>query len=139
MALLGDLRLDYARLNDPNYIKEMIARNQMLYRPELESSFKSLDADLNRRGLYSASPVTRSRYRATSEFNRGIAQMTEQQRMKQWETILPLLAQLELAEKEGKRLDKSGWLKAIGSILGTGAGFFLGGDKPWILGGGQSG
>ena len=139
MPLLNQLQAEYGRLNDPKYLKELIARNQMLYQPQLQESFASLDADLNRRGLYSASPVTRSRYRATSQFNQGIAQMTQSEVTDRWKTILPLLAQLELAEKEGRRQDRAGLLKMIGTILGTGAGFLIGGPPGALAGAGIGG
>ena len=135
MALIDQLRGEFGRLNDPNFVKRVIAEKQTLFRPDLEQSFKSIDADLNRRGLYSASPVTRGRFRATSEFNRGISQDVQSDVTRRYETILPLLAQLELAEKEGRRADKAGIFKLIGAVLGTGAGFLLGGPPGAAIGG----
>lgn len=139
MALYDDLKLDYARLRDPNYIKELIAQNQMNYRPELEKTFGSIDARLNRQGMFSASPVTTARYRAAGEFNRDIAKMTEEQIMTRWQTILPLLAQMEQADKEGRRQDKAGWLKLIGTVLGAGAGFLIDGPPGAAIGAGAGG
>lgn len=136
MPLIDQLRGEFGRLNDPNYVKQLIAEKQTLYQPQLQQSFTRIDADLNRRGLYSASPVTRGRFRATSEFNRGISEQVQGDVTRRYETILPLLAQLELAEKEGRRQDKAGIMKLIGTVLGTGAGFLIGGPPGAAIGAG---
>lgn len=136
MPLLNELRTQFGRLNDPNYVKQLIAEKQALYQPQLQESYSRIDADLNRRGLYSASPVTRGRFRATSEFNRGISEQVQGDVQSRWQTILPLLAQLELAEKQGRRQDKAGIMKLIGTVLGTGAGFLIGGPPGAVIGAG---
>jgi hypothetical protein len=138
MSIFDELKIEYGRLNDPNYLKELIGRRQALYQPELQKTYGRLDADLNRRGLFSASPVTRARYRATGEFNRGIAESVEQEQTEKWKTIMPILAQMEMLERQGKLQNKAGWMKLIGTALGFGAGIALGPTKPWILGGGSN-
>lgn len=139
MPLIDQLRGEFGRLNDPNYIKQLIAEKQTLFQPQLQESFSRIDADLNRRGLFSASPVTRGRFRATSEFNRGISQDVQGDVTRRYEMIAPLLAQLELAEKEGRRADKAGIFKLIGTILGTGAGFLIPGLKNFLPQGDETG
>lgn len=134
MAFLDDLRGEYNQLSDPNYFKRLISEKQALYRPELEKTFDLVDADLNRRGMFSAAPVARSRFRAAGEFNRGISEQTNEEVMRRWQTVLPLIARMEALEKEGKLRDRAGWMKLIGTIVGTGAGFLIGGPPGAIAG-----
>lgn len=139
MALIDDLRTNLGQLNDPAFVKRLIAEQQALHRPELERTFKGIDVDLNRRGLFSASPVSRARFQAASQFQRGIAQNVQTDVSRRREQLLPLLAQLEIAERQGRRKDKAGILKAIGSIVGAGAGFLLGGPPGAVAGAGIGG
>lgn len=136
MALIDDLRTNLGQLNDSAFVKRLIAEQQALHRPELEQTFKSVDADLNRRGLFSASPVSRARFQAASQFQTGIAKNVQTDVARQRAQLLPLLAQLELAERQGRRQDKAGILKLIGTVVGTGAGFLLGGPPGAVAGAG---
>jgi hypothetical protein len=138
MALFDDIRANYARLNDPAYVKQLISEQQTLHQPELEASYKRIDVDLNRRGMFSSSPVTRARYQATSEFNRGIAMNVQRDVSSQRAQIIPLLVQLELAEREGRRQDKAGIMKLIGTAIGAGAGIMVGGTSSQSGGAGSA-
>ena len=139
MPFLDDLRSEYNRLGDPNYIKQLTAENQALYRPQLERTFDITDADLNRRGLFSASPVARSRYRAIGEFETGIAQKTQEDVFRRWQTVMPLIARMEELERQGKLQNRAGWMKLIGKVVGTGAGFLVGGLPGAAVGAGLTG
>lgn len=139
MAFIDELKTNFARLNDPAYVKQLIAEQQALHRPELEKSFRLSDVDLSRRGFFSASPVSRGRSQAISQFQQGIAKNVHADVSRRRERLIPLLVQLELAERQGRRQDKAGILKAIGTIIGTGIGFFAGGPIGAGIGAGVGG
>ena len=127
MALIDEVRANLGQLNDPAFVKRLIAEQQALHQPQLEQTFRGIDTRLNQQGLFSASPVSRARFQAASQFQTGIAQNVQTDVSRRREQLLPLLAQLELAERQGRREDKAGILKAIATVVGTTAGFVIGG------------
>lgn len=139
MSFLDDLRGEYNQLSDPNYLKRLISEKQALYKPELEKTFRSSDVTLNRMGMFSAAPVAAARYKATGEFNRGIAEQSSEEVMRRWQTVLPLIARMEELERQGKLQNRAGWMKLIGTIVGTGAGFLIGGPPGAVAGAGVGG
>ncbi len=136
MAFFDELRADYNRLNDPNYLQELTSRNQALYQPQLQRTFSSIDADLNRRGLFSASPVSRGRFQAGASFNTEIAKLSSGQIEQRRQQILPLLVALEQGRISRAQAARMGLFKFLGTALGTAGGFALGGPAGAIAGAG---
>ncbi len=123
----GIAQREFDRLNDPARQQADLNRRLALANPQLQAILASTRSDLNRRGLFSSSPVSRASLQAGSQFASGISQNffagLEQRRT----GLIGILAQIEEAERERKARERSSLFEGIGGLLGTGAGFLLGG------------
>jgi len=122
------LQDEYNRINNPNYAPNEINRRFSEANPELQKRLAMIRADLNRRGLFSASPVARSEYGAVSGLQNQISSDVygniDQQRMQ----LIQLLTQLQEAQRARRDQRNSSLFGGIGNLLGTvlgqGIGYF---------------
>jgi hypothetical protein len=127
MSLLDDVRRQMAEVNDPAYLANLVKSRRQVLMPDFQNLLTGLDAQLNRQGMFSSSPVTTARYNSANQFERGLTQTATDEMSQRWQTLLPVLAQLEQAEQQRKMANKAGWLKFFGGLAGTALPFVLGG------------
>lgn len=149
MPILGNLRSQFETGqfgfsgSEQSLMLEKIRRQ---LREGSEAQIESTQTSLQRRNLLSPGQAAGISTRIASSFGKQLGgaatdiqlESAKQDRDIRYQTILPLLVQLELAEKEGRIQDKAGIFKLIGTILGTGAGFLIGGP-PGAAAGGATG
>lgn len=139
-----------AQLERPGFSQEeegsMLQKLKRQLLGESQAQIGATRESLSRRGMLSSGQMVGISTDISSSFGKrygeGVTDIqlgSAKAKRERWQTIIPLLVQMELAEKEGRLRDKAGWMKLIGTALGTGAGVFLGGAKPWIFGGGENG
>jgi hypothetical protein len=119
---------EYARLNDPNRIKQDIGTQFNLAQPQLQALLAGMRSDLSRRGMFSESPLATASARTVGGFSNQIASNyysgLEDRRMQ----LMQMIAEMEQRERERKSQQRSGLFGGIGSLLGTiGSSFIPGG------------
>ena len=114
------------RISAPGFQEQEIGRRIQLGQPQLQRLLQSLTAQLNRQGLFSASPVTRATSRATTEFagdiSRGFFEDIEERRG----GLIGIISQIEQAERERKSRERSSLFGGIGGLAGTALSFIPG-------------
>lgn len=113
-----EIRSYLARLNDPAFVQGRIGERVETATPEFENILKGIDARLNLQGLFSASPVTRSRYRAASQFQRGITSDVFGEISRERTALFPVAGSLEQQRLGREQQARGGIGKFIGSTLG---------------------
>lgn len=130
---------EFSRLSDPEQQEAELQRRIDLASPQLQRFLRSTESRLNRMGLLSAAPLARATTQATSQFtgdiSRSYFENLDQQRL----GLLEIIAGIESEERARKSRERSSLFGGIGSFLGAGAGFLLGGPPGAVAGAGLGG
>ncbi len=113
-----DIRAYLAQLEDPEFDRGRIGERVETAAPEFESILKGIESRLNLQGLFSASPVTRSKFRAASEFRRGITSDVFGEISQERTALFPVAGGLEQQRLGREQQGRFG----IGKFIGTGLG-----------------
>ena len=129
------LQDEYDRINSPDYAQNEIANRFRLANPALQRQLAGVRANLNQRGLWSSSPVTRSSNQAVSSMSNQISSDVygglDQRRFQ----IMQLFEQRRQEEARRRQQSRAGIGRLIGTGLGAGLGFFAGGPMGAAIGG----
>ena len=113
---------EYRRLNSPEYAQGEIANRMRLLNPALRRQLAGIRSNLNQRGLFSSSPVTRSSNQAVSSLTNQVGTDVygglEQRRFQ----LLQLIEQKRQEEARRRQSSRFG----LGSLLATGLSFIPG-------------
>ncbi len=113
-----EIRRYLARLEDPEFVRGRIGERVETARPEFEDVLGGIESRLNLRGLFSASPVTRAKFRAASEFERGITSDVFGEISRERTALFPVAGGLEQQRLGREQQGRFG----IGKFIGTGLG-----------------
>jgi hypothetical protein len=116
----------YDRLNDPKYQQQEIGRRTELAAPELRDILAKIRSDLNRRGLFSTSPMTRATTQAGTEFASNIATGYYEDLDARQMNLLEIISRIEASERERKSREKTSLWEGIGGLAGTALSFIPG-------------
>ncbi len=114
-----EIRRYLAQLEDPEFVRGRIGERVETARPEFESVLKGIESRLNLQGLFSASPVTRAKFRAGSEFRRGITSDVFGEISRERTALFPVAGGLEQQRLGREQQARGGIGRFIGTALGT--------------------
>lgn len=114
-----EIRRYLARLEDPAFVRGRIGERVETARPEFEDVLGGIESRLNLQGLFSASPVTRAKFRAASEFERGITSDVFGEISRERTALFPVAGSLEQQRLGREQQGRFGIGKFIGTALGT--------------------
>jgi len=124
------LQDELTRLNSPDYAQNEIANRYRLANPALQRQLAGVRANLNQRGLWSSSPVTRSSNQAVSSMSNQISSDVYGGLDQRKFQIMQLLEQRRQEEARRRQQSRAG----LGGLLATGLSFLPGGNILSSLG-----